>query len=256
MLATIIIEYYRSSEMTEISECLDDICSPYDNYGWASTGIYCFWDVYTKEILYIGLAVDLAQRFRQHNGLLKMNSASCKYEYIKNYFNDNEYLGYTIFVQSPLSQPIMNKILSKHNRDDVDFVEAAYKLQDELGYKEVRLIEGNLIESHKRINGNKPKWNKIGGSIEGQKYIYSGEKLLELFTLKKDDFIVARSSLREISSNPTYETYENFLHSIRINIFRFGIGYDEEFYKNYYDVNTRDRIILDKYHKKYLRLLF
>ena len=29
-----------------------------DSLGWASAGIYSFWDYYTKDVLYIGLASD------------------------------------------------------------------------------------------------------------------------------------------------------------------------------------------------------
>lgn len=46
-----------------MADAIDDLCCPNDNYGWVSAGIYCFWDYYTHEVLYIGLAGDLAERF-------------------------------------------------------------------------------------------------------------------------------------------------------------------------------------------------
>lgn len=64
------MDAYTKEEKEEIAEALDDLCSPNDNYGWASAGIYSFWDYNTKEIFYIGLAVDLTERFKQHNGLM------------------------------------------------------------------------------------------------------------------------------------------------------------------------------------------
>ena len=40
-----------------MANAIDDLCSPTDTHGWASAGIYCFWDYYAEAVLYIGLAV-------------------------------------------------------------------------------------------------------------------------------------------------------------------------------------------------------
>lgn len=85
-----------------MANTIDDLCSPTYNTGWASAGIYCFWDYYAEEVLYIGLAGDLSERFKQHNWILPIKEGS-KQKQIENYFLKNERLGYTIFVQSPLS---------------------------------------------------------------------------------------------------------------------------------------------------------
>ncbi|WP_243137016.1 hypothetical protein [Alkaliphilus serpentinus] len=106
MFGTVIIDAYSKDERQEIADSIDDLCSPKDNYGWASAGIYCFWDYYAEEVLYIGLASDLADRFKQHNGIKPVDGSSSKYAKIEEYFESNERLGYTIFVQSPLSQPL------------------------------------------------------------------------------------------------------------------------------------------------------
>ena len=84
-------------EALEMADAIDDLCSPTDNYGWASAGIYCFWDYYAEAVLYIGLAGDLAERFKQHNGILPIKEGS-KQKQIEDYFSRNERLGYTIFV--------------------------------------------------------------------------------------------------------------------------------------------------------------
>lgn len=55
---------------------------------WASAGIYCFWDYYAEAVLYIGLAGDLAERFRQHNGILLIREGS-KQKKIEEYFSKN-----------------------------------------------------------------------------------------------------------------------------------------------------------------------
>lgn len=86
MFGTIIMDSYKSDEVELMSQYIDDLCSPMDLYGWASAGIYSFWDYYTKEILYIGLASDLYVRFRQHNGLLPISENACKFKQIRSYF--------------------------------------------------------------------------------------------------------------------------------------------------------------------------
>lgn len=72
MFGTVIIDAYSNNETEEMAKAIDDLCSPNDNYGWASAGIYSFWDYDKHEVLYIGLARDLSERFCQHNGLLKI----------------------------------------------------------------------------------------------------------------------------------------------------------------------------------------
>ena len=58
--------------------------------------------------MYIGLASDLSERFKQHNGILP-NKEGSKQKQIDDYFSKNERLGYTIFVQSPISQPLVHR---------------------------------------------------------------------------------------------------------------------------------------------------
>lgn len=72
MFGTVIIDAYRKEEALEMANAIDDLCSPTDNYGWASAGIYCFWDYYAEVVLYMGLAGDLAERFKQHNGIYQL----------------------------------------------------------------------------------------------------------------------------------------------------------------------------------------
>jgi len=101
MLATIILDAYKQTETYEMAEAIKGItyldC-------WSSAGIYCFWNYYTKEVLYVGSSNDLFERFKQHNGLIKCNPRACKRKYIQEYFQNNEKLGYTIMLQSALFQ--------------------------------------------------------------------------------------------------------------------------------------------------------
>ena len=55
---------YRKEEAWEMAKAIDDLCSPTDNYGWASAGIYCFWDYYAEAVLYIGLAGSIMGFYR------------------------------------------------------------------------------------------------------------------------------------------------------------------------------------------------
>jgi hypothetical protein len=167
MFGTVIIDAYRKEETQEMAEAIEDLCSPNDNTGWASSGIYCFWDYYAEEVLYIGLAGDLAERFRQHNGILPLKQGS-KQSKIEDYFSKNETLGYTVFVQSPLSQPLVHrnkKTYEKFARQQNSPVE---DLLSEEGRDNIKIVEGILIESYRRKYGHFPPWNDVGGSTQGQ----------------------------------------------------------------------------------------
>lgn len=166
MFGTIIMDSYKSDEIELMSQNIDLLCSPMDSYGWASAGIYSFWDYYTKEVLYIGLASDLCVRFRQHNGLLPISENACKFKQIQSYFSQHERLGYSILVQSPLSQPIVHRNKEQYR----NFMNAPKgspipNYAGEEGLEHIRQAEGQLIESYKQIVGTVPPWNKIGGDV-------------------------------------------------------------------------------------------
>ena len=167
MFGTVIIDAYRKEETLEMADAIDDLCSPTDNYGWASAGIYCFWDYYAEAVLYIGLAGDLAERFKQHNGILPIKEGS-KQKQIEDYFSRNERLGYTIFVQSPLSQPLVHrnrKVYEKFAKQQNSPIE---DMLSEQGRDDIKRVEGILIESFRRKYGHFPLWNSMGGSMVGQ----------------------------------------------------------------------------------------
>lgn len=206
MFCTIISEAYEYDEQEKIYEYIDDICSPRDTYGWSSNGIYCYWNYNTKEILYIGLARNLGERFKQHNGLISCDSRSCKIKEIEQYFRENKKIGFSIIVQSPLFQMKVsrNSEISAFSLDEE---------QNEEYRKNLAEIEGKLIQGHTRRFGEIPKWNKINGELGCFPIIDSS--IFDYLTLRKDSFLNARISLREISENPEYAYYEMFLHAIR-----------------------------------------
>ncbi|WP_368914594.1 GIY-YIG nuclease family protein [Exiguobacterium acetylicum] len=254
MFATIIQNAYRINETFDIVRYLEDLCSPKDPYGWSSSGIYSFWNYDTKEVYYIGLAVDLAERFKQHNGLISMKEGGCKYTKIQEYFNSNDKLGYSVFLQSPLSQPITRKNIESWFKYDLEQV----SIQDfsrEQSKIDLRHIEGILIESFRMNFGRLPLWNSVGGSTVGQSRTTLGNyDIVYDFSHQRNSPLVSRSTLKEISENPTYEVYESFLHGIRQYILYSGLTFEEAlFHIRKHDLsNTYNRIEEENYLSKEL----
>lgn len=227
MHATIVQNAYKQNEILDIVSYLEDLCSPDDSYGWASAGIYSFWNYETKEVLYIGLAVDLAERFKQHNGIIPMDENGCKLSKIKEYFTTNEKIGYSVFLQSPLSQPVTRKNINTWFQHDLSQVSTKDFVHEQTK-NDLRQIEGILIEAFRMEHKRLPLWNSVGGSVRGQKKATKGNyDIVYDFSHQRNSPIVSRSTLKELSENSTYELYENFLHSIRHFILYFGMSFNE-----------------------------
>src|SRR5690242_11470658 len=104
MFATVILDAYRRDEAALMAKALDEVCDPEGHGAFTSCGIYAYWDYPTRELLYLGLASDHAQRFRQHNGLVACRPECCKVREIGDYFTRRDKLGYSILVISPNDQ--------------------------------------------------------------------------------------------------------------------------------------------------------
>lgn len=228
MLATVILDTYTLEESKFLADALEEVASASDSYGWSSSGIYCFWNPLTKKILYIGLAVDLPNRFRQHNGLIGYPADCCKREKIAEYFKSNPSLGFSIMVQSNLSQAITSRWESA-NPDILDSICRRYEFFDREEAKklwnidvdsEIRTYEGALILAFEKIYGCIPPWNKIrGADIRfDDKHLQTASHLLKSFTGSHDslDPLSAHVRLRELSLTPKYQGYEELLHSERL----------------------------------------
>lgn len=230
MYGTIVQNSFTKTEAPRIAEFLEDLCSPNDSYGWSSTGIYTFWDYDTHEILYIGLAIDLTERFKQHNGLIRSSKSGTKNSKIQEYFQSNNRLGYSVLLQSPLGQAITRKNFPSFSplfRND----SKNYTVRDfnkENTKVDLRELEGLLIESFNKIHGHLPLWNSVGGSMAGQaKAKDKHYELLNAFTTNDYSPFVSRSTLEELSNDPTLERYENFLHVIRFRMLQVGHSFDD-----------------------------
>lgn len=262
MFGTIIMDAYRINEMHSMADSLEDICSPLDTYGWASAGVYSFWDYNTKDILYIGLASDLPVRFKQHNGLLPIDDGACKYKQIHDYFRTHEKLGYSILVQSPLSQPIVHRNENRYRK----FLNAPKGMPipnyaGEEGLEYIRTVEGQLIESYKMTTGDFPPWNKIGGDVFSRKYASFNNYQLVVEAFAKGtpkNLLVSRSSIRELAENATYTWFEEQLHGLRMMVLTMRMSFDEarETQKqlNPYFQDQWDRIIKSEYLDKELTI--
>lgn len=230
MFGTVIIDAYRREEAYLMASAIDDLCCPNDNCGWASAGIYCFWDYYAEAILYIGLAGDLAERFKQHNGILPLTEGS-KQSKIEDYFSKNERLGYTIFVQSPLSQPLVHRNKKLYEKFAKQANSPIEDMLSEQGRQDIKIVEGILIESFRQKYGHLPPWNDIGGSVSGQLRVMENNiNIVKSFCNPGDykiNSLLSRSTIRELSDNAEWAWYENYLHAVRMNILTFGMEYDE-----------------------------
>ena len=230
MFGTVIIDAYRKEETLEMAQAIDDLCSPNDNYGWASAGIYCFWNYYAEAVLYIGLAGDLAERFKQHNGILPIKEGS-KQKQIEDYFSKNERLGYTIFVQSPLSQPLVHRNKAMYEKFAKQQNSPVEDMLSEQGRDDIKRVEGILIESFRRKYGHLPPWNSIGCSTIGQTRVMENNINIVKSFCTPDNYainpIVSRSTIRELSQNPEWAWYENFLHGARMNLLMLGMEYND-----------------------------
>ena len=260
MFGTIIMDSYKSDEIELMSQNIDLLCSPMDSYGWASAGIYSFWDYYTKEVLYIGLASDLCVRFRQHNGLLPISENACKFKQIQSYFSQHERLGYSILVQSPLSQPIVHRNKEQYR----NFMNAPKgspipNYAGEEGLEHIRQAEGQLIESYKQIIGTVPPWNKIGGDVFSRKYATKNNYLYVVRAFSNgtpDNYLVSRATIRELAENPTYEWFEVQLHGLRMMLLSLGMSFEQavalQMKFNPYFEDQWNRIVSSKYLDKNL----
>lgn len=261
MFGTIIVDSYSKDEIDIIVDSLDEICSPNDFYGWSSAGIYSFWNYYTKEILYIGLASDLCIRFKQHNGLLSIDSKACKVKQINDYFLKYDRIGYSILVQSSYMQPIINRNKEVYSEfiKMYDNKNNTYDYAGKEGLEYIRQAEGQLIETYKLIFGKLPPWNKIGGDIYSRRYATKYNYLYVIRAFSNNSLsspLLSRCTIRELANNSKYAWFELQLHGVRIMMISHGCTFEEALLMqlnfNRYFENEWNKIKKDNYLEKKL----
>ncbi|MGQ3678062.1 GIY-YIG nuclease family protein [Tenacibaculum discolor] len=251
MLGTIILQPYTKEERNKVADSLNELCHPNENYGWASAGVYSYWNYYTNEVLYIGLASDLTQRFKQHNGFHKsIDKKTCKVEKIQEYFDKNEKIGFSIIVQSIISQPFTSKLKKRGAEKSSSFID----FHGNEGIESIKHQEGLLIEAYKLANGKIPEWNKINGAKSGRKSAkLKNYESLKIISNQNKHLLLSKSSLFEIAENPTFERFENFLHSVRISTPTLGYATSLKL-SRVNDENTYSQMLSENYFDKELNI--
>ncbi len=197
-LATVIRDSYRSDERKEIRDALRELL-PVHGPNWHPSGVYCFWDPESRDVLYVGLAKNIEQRFAQHNGFAGSSAKGNKRTKIDEWFGEHPKLGYSIIVQS-----------------------AAVALLEQLGLDTpteiIAIGEGQLIEAHLQKFGFRPPWNAMGGSTYGATRVgpLSAGYFL-LLTGRVDGLLVARRTIRQLAAEPDSLDREMTLHGARMN---------------------------------------
>ncbi len=202
MLCTIVWDVYRDGERRQVWQALRELI-PAASPDWSQKGVYAYWDPDTHELMYVGLATYLPERFGQHNRLIPHNGGN-KADKIDKWFSRHERLGVTILMQSAA-------------------VETAGDLNsiDPLLGTEVstvsRIAEGQLIELHKQVHGRWPAWNRVGGSVKGAEWANpSARSVIGLLSAADENLFVARRSLRALIGDRNALRYEAIVHAARM----------------------------------------
>lgn len=203
MLCTAISDTYREDEATEIHDALERVLG-WGQRDWTTQGVYAYWDVDSHELLYLGLASHLPQRFAQHNALVS-HSGGNKSKEIGEYFQDRERLGISVLVQSKA----------------IAILEQVNAIDSMLGAQARDLIavgEGQLIEMHRLVHGAKPRWNKTGGSRVGQAFATPARDLLDVLAMRRDSLFTARKPLRTVARDLQVRFFEATIHAARLRV--------------------------------------
>ncbi len=245
---TLMLDAYTEPENATMRAAIDDLCSPRDSIGWASTGVYCYWSIPEHAILHIGRAVDLAERFGQHNGLIPCPSNSCKRERIDEYFETHETIGYSMIVQSPLAQAKSHRAVRHLGGDPISISD--FQELGEHGRDFSVEVEGAMIAAFRQVGNQLPPWNDIGGAGLSGGVTKATILTLELLRGARDDAYCARRTIRQLSADPTAMYYEEFLHPMRMVAMFAGQKLSRVF-QDWPDADDRKARILSE---NYLRL--
>lgn len=218
MFGTVLHDVFGSTERRDIQVALEDLCSPLNPYGWASVGLYAFFDPVSESrtppgsrLLYIGLAKDLPERFAQHTGLISFPEQGCKRALINDWFQSRPQLGVSFLVQSTLAQVDTHRERDRHRRaaHDEELTDGLVSNPPE-GLASAVLLEGQCIETFRLLHGSLPRWNKVGASKAGAERAAAGSAagVLALMDGSHDSLFRARRTLRELSQDETAAAHE------------------------------------------------
>jgi len=201
MLCTVVWDVYRRHERREVFDAIETLLGRRKD--WSRKGVYAYWDPETRELLYVGLATDLADRFAQHNGLVAHGGGN-KARLIDAWFEAHEFLGTTLLLQAAA----------------VAVLDVLYGLSPTLGVESSslsRIAEGQLIELHRLEYGHRPPWNNVGGSVVGAEWARpSGRPMIRLLSAAEDSLFVARTTLRKLAADEDVLRFEAVVHAARM----------------------------------------
>ena len=202
MLCTVIWDVYRDDERRNVWVALQDLL-PEHSPDWSRKGVYAYWDPGSRELLYVGLATNLPERFAQHNGLVS-HSGGNKLNAIESWFGGHDRLGFTLLLQAAA----------------VEILDVLYQLSHTLGAESAgitRIAEGQLIELHRLEHGHRPPWNSVGGSALGARWATpSGRSVIRLLSASDSSLFVARRTLRDLVTDHQARRLEVLVHAARM----------------------------------------
>lgn len=202
MLCTVIWDIYCADERAQVWDALQSLL-PEDSPSWSQKGVYGYWDPDTRELLYLGLANNLPERFAQHNGLVPHSGGNKRGE-IDAWFEGHKQLGLTTMIQAGA----------------VGLLDLMHEISPSLGAESSEIIalgEGQLIELHRQETGARPSWNRIGGSKYGAELaVENAHSLIPILSAARDSLFVARRSLRNLAADDCALAWETTIHSARM----------------------------------------
>ena len=196
-------------------DALESLSGPTSGTSWSTADIYVYWDFATREILYVGLASDLAVRFGQHNRFKGCPDRSCKRVQIDAHFAaENEFLGFTVFSLSSLTQPSgarWNRAIDLKDRELIE-LQAAFSAE---ALNDIRTLEGRLIAAHEARTGVIPPWNRDPGRKPSGK-ISPADATLAAVTGRFDCLLQSRRTIRQLAADGEASIFEEHLHGARL----------------------------------------
>lgn len=215
LLATVAIDQIEWKDRQEFWTALNELCSPATTCGFSSSGIYSFWDPVKFDLLYVGLASDLALRIGQHLGLIPCDPKCCKSKQVEKFVFENGRIGIGLLLMSPNDQTIL---ASRKSR--VTDNERLAEIEEALGSKAKDTIahfESLILRSHKRIDGKLPRWNRNAGSKLGQAHADASlGGLSQALSGRFDVAYTSRLSIRDLNDLPESQIEEFVLHPARL----------------------------------------
>lgn len=215
MWGTFLLDVYRQQDAPDVREALEQVLGPDSGSGWATGGVYVFWNPDTRNPLYVGIAGDFPERFAQHNGLRSCPVKGCKREQIGKYFAEEcHWLGYTVLALSSLSQPSTRRQRASLGLTDSELIDLNEALSGEV-LDEIRALEGRMIALYERQFNESIRWNISPGRLPRVPPDAQDATLATAVGVY-DCLLQARRTIRQLAHDPEAMIYEEHLHGARI----------------------------------------